>query len=143
MNCDTPASLSTVQCQTSPILKSPTPGLSPTISRSRKSLRTSSKQSPSENNLHVESDLGTKIMNQKCGSTALSSQTAPNFLTKTENLAASIHHGLEIIDGHHHGASLLSLSLRPKYSRLIFPVDKVDVGVQTFLDDNAKMEDYA
>nr|KYP32961.1 Kinesin-like protein KIF15 [Cajanus cajan] len=122
MNCDTPASLSIVQCETSHILKSPTPGLSPPISSSRKSLRTSLKQSPSENNHHGET---------------------PNFHTKTENLAASIHHGLEIIDSHRNGAPLLSLSLRPKDSRLNFPVDKVDVGVQTFLDDSAKMEDYA
>ncbi|XP_020208008.1 kinesin-like protein KIN-12A [Cajanus cajan] len=143
MNCDTPASLSIVQCETSHILKSPTPGLSPPISSSRKSLRTSLKQSPSENNHHGESDLGTKTVNQKCMFTSLSSQTAPNFHTKTENLAASIHHGLEIIDSHRNGAPLLSLSLRPKDSRLNFPVDKVDVGVQTFLDDSAKMEDYA
>ncbi|TKY59924.1 Kinesin protein KIN12A [Spatholobus suberectus] len=143
MNCDTHASLSIVQCETSSNPKPPTPSLSPTISRSRKSLRTSLKQSPSENNLHGESDLGTKTINQKCLSTALSNQTAPNFLTKTENLAASICHGLDIVDSHHHGASLLSLSLRPKDSRLIFPVDKVDVGVQTSLDDDAKKEDYA
>ncbi|KAG5029417.1 hypothetical protein JHK87_012931 [Glycine soja] len=132
-----------VKCKTSPILKSPPSSLSPTISSSRKSLRTSLKQSPSENNIHGESDLGTNTVNQKCLSTALSSQTAPNFVTKTENLAVSIRHGLEIIDSHHHGASLSSLSLRPKDSRLIIPVEKVDVGVQTFLDDNAKKEDYA
>ncbi|KAG5040900.1 hypothetical protein JHK85_013376 [Glycine max] len=132
-----------VKCKTSPILKSPPSSLSPTISSSRKSLRTSLKQSPSENNIHGESDLGTNTVNQKCLSTALSSQTAPNFVTKTENLAVSIRHGLEIIDSHHHGTSLSSLSLRPKDSRLIIPVEKVDVGVQTFLDDNAKKEDYA
>lgn len=142
-DCDTRASLSIVQCETFPFLKSPTPALSPPNSSSRKSLRTSLKQSPSQSNLHGESDLGTKTVNQKCVPTALSSQTAPNFLTKTENLAASIHHGLEIIDSQHHDASLLSLSLKPKDSKLIFPVDKVDVGVQTFLDDNAKIEDYA
>ncbi|KAL2343485.1 hypothetical protein Fmac_004770 [Flemingia macrophylla] len=143
MTCDTPASLSIVQCETSHILKSPTPGLSPPISSSRKSLRTSLKQSPSENNNHAESDLGTKTADQKCMFTVLSNQTAPNFLTKTENLAASIQHGLEIIDSHCHGPSLLSFSLRPKDSRLVFPVDKVDVGVQTFLDDISKMGDYA
>ena len=142
MNGDSPAG-GMVKCKTSPILKSPPSSLSPTISSSRKSLRTSLKQSPSENNIHGESDLGTNTVNQKCLSTALSSQTAPNFVTKTENLAVSIRHGLEIIDSHHHGASLSSLSLRPKDSRLIIPVEKVDVPAQTFLDDNAKKEDYA
>ncbi|KAK7400039.1 hypothetical protein VNO78_11238 [Psophocarpus tetragonolobus] len=141
MNCNTPAS-SVVQCKTSPILKSSS-SLSPTINSSRKSLRTSLKQSPSENIIRGESDLGTKTFNQNCLSAALSSQAAPNFLTKSENLAASIRQGLEIIDNHHRGSSLLNLSLRLKDSRLIFPVSKVDVGVQTSLDDNAKTEDYA
>ncbi|XP_028243472.1 kinesin-like protein KIN-12A isoform X1 [Glycine soja] len=142
MNGDSPAG-GMVKCKTSPILKFRPSSLSPTIRSSRKSLRTSLKQSPSENNIHGESDLGTNTVNQKCLSAALSSQTAPNFLTKTENLAVSICHGLEIIDSHHHGASLSNLSLRSKDSRLIIPVEKVDVPVQTFLDDNAKKEDYA
>ncbi|XP_061338674.1 kinesin-like protein KIN-12B [Gastrolobium bilobum] len=140
MDCVSPAGLSVVQCDLSPLLESPTPSVSPRISSSRKSLRTSSGLSPSGNDL-VESDLGIKRGNQKKGSsTAFSSQTAPNFLTKTENLAASIRHGLEIIDSHHRNATLRQssyrFSLRPRESRLIFPVDKVDVGVQTFLDDD-------
>ncbi|KAK7319015.1 hypothetical protein RJT34_03724 [Clitoria ternatea] len=126
MNCDTPASLNNVQRDT--------------ISRSRKSLRTSLKQSPSGNYLHDESDFGTKTNNQKCLSTALSSQTVPS---KTENLVASIHRGLETLDSHPDGTSLLSPSLRPKDCRQTFPVNKIDVGVQTFLDNNAKEEDYA
>ncbi|XP_027344341.1 kinesin-like protein KIN-12B isoform X2 [Abrus precatorius] len=142
MNCDTPASLGIVQSDTSPILKSTTPSVSPTISSSRKSLRTSLMQSPSENTLYGENERDTKTVDKKCLSTALSSQTAPNFPAKTGNLAASICHGLEIIDRTHHGASLLSLSLRAKDSRLIFPVDKVDVGVQAFLNDNTENEDH-
>ncbi|XP_061363751.1 kinesin-like protein KIN-12B [Gastrolobium bilobum] len=132
MNCDTPASLSIVHCDMSPIPISPSLHISPTIGSSRKSLRTSLKLSPSQNNLHNESELDTET-------------TAPNFLSKTENLAASIHHGLEYIGSHHHSAALgrssLRLSLRPKDSRVIFPVDKVDVGVQTFLVDKAREED--
>ncbi|XP_027337873.1 kinesin-like protein KIN-12B [Abrus precatorius] len=139
-NCVSPASLSIVQCDLSPVLKSPTPSVSPRISTSRKSLRTSSGLSPSENDLHVERDLGIKSVNQKSSSTVISSQTAPNFVTKTENLAASIRHGLEIIDSYQRNAALRQssyrFSLRPRESRLIFPVDRVDVGLQTSLDDN-------
>lgn len=141
MSCVSPASLSIVQCDSSPVLKSPTPSVSPRISSSRKSLRTSSGISPPENGLHVESDLGIKTGNKKNSSTALSSQTAPNFLTKSENLVASIRHGLKIIDSHQRNAALrpsYRFSLQPRESRLNFPADKVDVGVQTFLDDYVK-----
>lgn len=147
MTCDNPSSLNVVQCDTSPNLKTPTPSVSPTISGSRKSLKTSSKLSPSANNLHRESDLATKTVNQKSMSYALSSQTAPNFLIKSENLAARVQCGLEIIDSHHGtadlGQSALRLSLRPKDSRQTFPADKVDEGVQTFLDNKAGEEDSA
>ena len=145
MNCDSPPNLSVAQCNSSPILKSPTPSVSPTITSSRKSLRTSSRLSPSENILQGESDRGTKTVDRKSLCIGFSSKTAPNFLTKTENLAASIRHGLEIIDGQHCSAALrqssLRLSLKPSEPKLIVPINKVDVGVQTFLDDNAREQD--
>ncbi|KAK7306409.1 hypothetical protein VNO77_44348 [Canavalia gladiata] len=139
-----PADLSIVQCDLSPILKSPTPSVSPRISTStsRKSLRASSGLSPSENDLHVEGNLDRKTGNQKNSSAAFSSQTAPNFLTKTENLAASIRHGLEILDSYQRNAAMRQssyrCSLRPRESRLIFPAEKVDVGLQTSLDDDVE-----
>lgn len=138
INGISPAGLSIVL---SPVLKSPTPSVSPRISTSRKSLRTSSGVSPSENDIR-ESDLGVRTSNLKSSSAAFSSQKAPDFLTKTENLAASIRHGLDIIDSHQRNAALRQssyrLSLRPRESRLKFPADKVNVGVQTFLDDNVE-----
>ncbi|OIW14678.1 hypothetical protein TanjilG_33020 [Lupinus angustifolius] len=145
MSCVSPASLTIVKCDSSPVLISPPPSVSPRISSSRKSLRTSSGLSPSENGLHVESDLGIKHGNKKPTSTAFSSQTAPEFLTKTEDLAASIRHGLEIIDSHHRNNAALRrssyrFSLRPRESRLTFPAGKVDMGVQTFLEDFVKEE---
>lgn len=140
MNCVSPASLSIVQCDLSPILKSPAPSVSPRISTSRKSLRTSTGLSPSESDLHVEKDLGIRTSNKKNSYSACSSQTAPHFISKTENLAASIRHGLEVIDSYQRNSALRQsanrFSLRPRESRLVFPVDKVDVGLQTSLDDN-------
>ncbi|KAF7837065.1 kinesin-like protein KIN-12B [Senna tora] len=129
----------------SPVLKSPTPSVSPRISSSRKSLKTSVMLSASQNDCHAESDLGTKNMHQKSSSTALSGQTTPNSLTRTEHLAASIRHGLEIIENHRHSAALrrssFRFSLRPTESRPLFPVDKVDVGIQAFIEDNVREED--
>ncbi|KAG4934658.1 hypothetical protein JHK85_049577 [Glycine max] len=138
MNCVSPAGLSIVHCDLSPIL-SPTPSVSPRISTSRKSLRTSTGLSPSENDLHVEKDLDMKTSNKKSSTSAFSSQTAPNFLNKTENLAASIQHGLEIIDSYQRNSALRQspyrFSLQPRKSKLTFPASKVDVGLQTSLDD--------
>ncbi|KHN44463.1 Kinesin-like protein KIF15 [Glycine soja] len=138
-NCVSPAGLSIVQCDLSPILKSPAPSVSPRISTSRKSLRTSTGLSPSENDLHVEKDLDMKTITKKSSTSALSSQTSPNFLSKTENLAASIRHGLEIMDSYKRNSALRQspyrFSLQPRESRLIFPTNKVDVGLQTSLDD--------
>ncbi|KAI4344893.1 hypothetical protein L6164_012075 [Bauhinia variegata] len=147
MNRVSPSSHSTSPCNASPILKSPTPSVSPTISSSRKSLRTSSMLSASEKDLHNGSVLGSKTVLNKSSSNVLSSQTAPNSLTKTENLAASICHGLEIIESHRRSAALtrstFRFSLRSTESRPTFLVTKVDVGVQTFLQDNVHEEDSA
>ncbi|KAI4345027.1 hypothetical protein L6164_012196 [Bauhinia variegata] len=85
MNRVSPSSHSISPCNASPLLKSPTPRVSPTISSSRKSLRTSSMLSASEKDLHNGSVLGSKIVLNKSSSNVLSSQTAPNSLTKTEN----------------------------------------------------------
>ncbi|CAL5214057.1 unnamed protein product [Lathyrus oleraceus] len=150
-SADNPVILGVVNCDTGPVLKSLNLSVSPTISSSRKSLKTLSKLSPSQNNLHSESDIGikndfgTKTANQKSMPTALSSLMAQNFLTKTENLTASIQHGLETIDNHLCAEAIrrspLRLSLRPKDSKQIFPVDKVNVGVQAFVDDKSGEED--
>ncbi|CAI8618538.1 unnamed protein product [Vicia faba] len=150
-SADNPVSLGVVNCDTGPVVRSPNLSVSPTISSSRKSLKTLSKLSPSQNNLLSESDIGikndfgTKTVNQKNMPNALSSLMAQNFLTKTEHLTASIRHGLETIDNHLCAEAIrrspLRLSLRPKDSKQIFPVDKVNVGVQAFVDDKAGEED--
>lgn len=145
MKSVSPDSLSIGQSDLSPILKSPTPSVSPRISSSRKSLKTSSMLSASEKDLHVESDLDTKTIHRKSSSTAFPGHTAPNPLTRTEHLAASIRHGLEIIENHHNSVALrrspFRFSLRPTESKPLFPVDKVDVGVQASLEGNVREED--
>ena len=62
-----------------------------------------------------------------------------NFLTPTEHLEASIRQGLEIIDNQRQSSALRRSSFRfpfkPEESKPFLPVDKVDVGVQTFPGD--------
>ncbi|KAK4266579.1 hypothetical protein QN277_027476 [Acacia crassicarpa] len=145
MDCVSPDSLNIVQSDVSPVLQSPIPSVSPRVNSSRKSLKTSLTLSASEN-LHADSNLGTKSMRQKSITTAVSSQTAPNGRTRTEHLAASIRHGLEIIESHRQSAaprrSSFRFSLRPTESRQLIPVDKVDVGVQTFIEENITDKEF-
>ncbi|XP_057752775.1 kinesin-like protein KIN-12B [Arachis stenosperma] len=142
MNCESLSNPGVAQCNSPPNLKSPTPSVSPTITSSRKSLKTSLRLSPSNNILQGESELDTQIVDQKL-CTGFSGQEAPNFLTKNENLAASI--GLDVIGSQHHSSALrqssLQLSFKHRESKLICQANKVDVGVQTFLDNNAREED--
>ncbi|RYR23528.1 hypothetical protein Ahy_B03g068735 isoform C [Arachis hypogaea] len=142
MNCESLSNPGVAQCNSPPNLKSPTPSVSPTITSSRKSLKTSLRLSPSNNILQGESELDTQIVDQKL-CTGFSGQEAPNFLTKNENLAASI--GLDVIGSQHHSSALrqssLQLSFKHRGSKLICQANKVDVGVQTFLDNNAREED--
>ena len=64
VNCVSPSCLSIVRTDVSPILKSPTPSVSPRINNSRKSLRTSSMLSASQKDLNDDnkSDLDTVDM---------------------------------------------------------------------------------
>ncbi|XP_021804241.1 kinesin-like protein KIN-12B, partial [Prunus avium] len=65
----------------------------------------------------------------------VSAQICKNFSAPAEQLAASIRNGLEIIGSHRHSSALrrssFRFSLKPSESRLILPVSKADVGVQT------------
>eukprot|EP00258_Populus_trichocarpa_P011892 XP_002321106.3 kinesin-like protein KIN-12B [Populus trichocarpa] len=141
-NCVSPSSLSIVPSEVSPVLKSPTPSVSPRLNISRKSLRTSSMLTASQKDSKDESKSGpeNRISSAKSEpSTALIPQTSKSFLASTEHLAASLHRGMEIIDSHCRSSVLRRSSFRfsykPEESKPILLVDKVDVGVQTFPQD--------
>ncbi|XP_022722680.1 kinesin-like protein KIN-12B [Durio zibethinus] len=112
----------TTDGDSSVILKSPTPSVSPRVNQSRKSLRTSSMFTASQKDLK---DDGPEAMRVP--------------FTPTEHLAASLHRGLEIIDSHHRSLALrrspFRFSLKPADSKPILAAHKVDAGVQTFLPD--------
>ncbi|KAJ7957285.1 Kinesin-like protein [Quillaja saponaria] len=109
-----------------------------------KSLRTSSLLSASHKDLHRESNSDPETVNSRL-SNAFPPLRSQNFLGGTECLAASIHQGLEIIDSHRRSAALrrstLRYSLRPAEPKPVLPVVKVDVGMQTFIQDDDRMEE--
>lgn len=144
-NCMSPPSLCIVPSDVSPVLKSPTPSVSPRISCSRKSLRTSSMLTASQKDLQDDNKLSPEAAHmsskksvRSSSSNALSTQSM-NLLSPTEHLAASIRHGLEILDSHRQSAALrrssFRFSFKPAESKAMLLVDKVDVGVQTFPGD--------
>ncbi|XVF84523.1 hypothetical protein PTKIN_Ptkin17bG0043800 [Pterospermum kingtungense] len=110
----------TADGDSSVILKSPTPSVSPKVNQSRKSLRTSSMFTASQKDLKDDGPEATHVS-----------------FTPTEHLAASLHRGLEIIDRSLAlRRSSFHCSLKPADSKPIFAAHKVDVGVQTFPQDS-------
>ncbi|KAL9240082.1 hypothetical protein vseg_014342 [Gypsophila vaccaria] len=100
------------------IMPSPAPSVSPrlSITSSRKSLKSSSMLTASQKNVQ-SSGLGN-----------------PHRRT-TENLAASLHRGLEIIECQRHSSAFrtspLRFSFKPAELKTASPLPKIDVGVQT------------
>ncbi|GLT97693.1 hypothetical protein SLE2022_152460 [Rubroshorea leprosula] len=145
-----PHSLSIVTSDVSPILKSPTLSASPRINHSRKSLRTSSMLTASQKDLKderlsSETMCNALVNSKKCiSSSALSTKKSTSFVSPSEDLAASLHRGLEIIESHRQSSalrrSLFRFSLKPADSKPSFAVCKVDAGVQTFPQDDEKLE---
>ncbi|XP_017975859.1 PREDICTED: kinesin-like protein KIN12B [Theobroma cacao] len=115
----------TTDGDSSAILKSPTPSVSPRVNQSRKSLRTSSMFTASQKDLKDDGKLRSEAMRVS--------------FTPTEHLAASLHRGLEIIDCHRRSLALrrssFRYSLKPADPKPILAAHKVDVGVQTFPQD--------
>ncbi|KAF2325742.1 hypothetical protein GH714_034749 [Hevea brasiliensis] len=147
LNCASPTSLSIVPCEASPVLKSPTPCVSPRINSSRKSLRTSSILAASQKDLKDESNSNQEDVRvsfaksmKSSSSNALATQASKSFLAPMQHLAASLHRGLEIIDGHRKSSafrgSSFRFSCRPAECKKISLLEKVDAGVQTFPQDN-------
>lgn len=150
INCASPPCLSVVPDDVSPILKSPTPSVSPRLNSSRKSLRTSSTLAASQKRSIDESKLEAVNLSltksRKSGTfDALATQTSKNVLATTEHLAASLYRGLEIIDSHRKSSafrrSSFRFSCKPAELKSILLAGKVDVGVQTFCQDNDLQEE--
>ncbi|XP_028550435.1 kinesin-like protein KIN-12A [Dendrobium catenatum] len=168
-----PGSLDIVACETSLALALPMSSNSPRLENcgrkslsssslisdtsrrvencSRKSLRTSLiSASQKDISSHLEHDPG--VLNVSFADNlkhsnnnvhpALSSR---NSLSTTEDLAASIRHGLQIIDSHQRSSSvrnsLFRFSLKPVDLRLLNSMNKVDIGIQTLPQESEVIED--
>ncbi|XP_020571783.1 kinesin-like protein KIN-12A [Phalaenopsis equestris] len=68
-----------------------------------------------------------------------------NSLSTAEQLAASLQHGLQVIDCHHRTSSARNpafrFSLKPFDPRLLTSTNKVDIGIQTFSQGSCMLED--
>lgn len=126
-----------VPCSISPVLKSPTPSVSPRVNNtSRKSLRTSSTLTASQKELELEEAPGLSLAKPSNSIYLnLSSKRSQNCFKPTEHLAASLQRGLEILDAHRQSTSLRKSSFRfsckPADLKALLPLTKVDIGVQT------------
>ncbi|KAM7266294.1 hypothetical protein ACFE04_004191 [Oxalis oulophora] len=145
--CASLPSLSMVPCETSPILKSPAPSVSPRTRSSRKNLRISSNSTASQNfdNNDGSNSLAEQLILQNSTKSdcpkSLAAQTCKKLVT-TEHLASSLHRGLEIIDSHRQSVamrrSIFRFSYKPAEPK---PIDKVNVGVQTMPEDTELPEE--
>ncbi|KAH0460878.1 hypothetical protein IEQ34_008453 [Dendrobium chrysotoxum] len=134
------------------ISASPMLSTSPRVENcSRKSLRTSLiSASQKDISSHLEHDPG--VLNVSFADNlkhsnnnvhpALSSR---NSLSTAEDLAASIRHGLQIIDSHQRSSSVRNssfrFSLKPVDLRLLNSMNKVDIGIQTLPQESEVIED--
>uniref|UniRef100_A0A2P2ITY0 Kinesin motor domain-containing protein n=1 Tax=Rhizophora mucronata TaxID=61149 RepID=A0A2P2ITY0_RHIMU len=144
VNCASPSALSVIPCEVSPLLKSPIPSVSPRMNSSKNSLQTSSALTASQKNskdgCKPNTEDGQISLTKSINSNSfneLASQMSKSILAPSEHLAASLHRGLEIIDSHRKSSAFRRSSFRFSYKPAEFKpfivVDKVDVGVQTFV----------
>ncbi|KAL0451926.1 UNVERIFIED_CONTAM: Kinesin-like protein KIN-12B [Sesamum latifolium] len=144
----TESNLRIVPIDVSPVLKSPTPSVSPRLDSSRKSLRTSSTAAasqsiPTQSKLEAAHASIAKPSNSICFN--FLSNRKPRFAS-TQDLAATLHRGLEIIESKRLTPALRRSSFRfscmPADVKTLVPVVKIDVGVQTvFHDDESTNKD--
>ena len=138
---------STIPCDISPILQ-PAHSVSPElISSSRKSLKSLSKLTASRKDLRsCELEDARASVKSLCrSSNAFNALSTNSGLKSAEQLAASLHHGLEILCNHRQSSpfrrSALSFSLRTADSKPFLPIPKVDVAIQTSLESTELSEE--
>ncbi|GFP94193.1 kinesin-like protein kin12b [Phtheirospermum japonicum] len=138
--------LSIVPIDLPPVLKSPTLSVSPRLSSSRKSLRTSSTITASQIFPTQSNSKAAKASVPK-PSNSMSLHSFSNrksCFASTEHLAATLHRGLEIIESQRVSPALRRSSFRfsclPQDVKAVLPIVKVDVGVQTVCRDDESMD---
>lgn len=149
--CADPSIFSAATCEVSPVHQSPSASVSPIPSNScRKSLKTSSTSTASQKDctdikLIPESvHLSFAKPSKNICLNAQSSRTINNYDGPSKHLAASLQRGLEILNTYCQSSGLRRSSFRFSYkcgdSKSVLRVNKVDVGIQTFLEDSEVAE---
>ncbi|GER27848.1 phragmoplast-associated kinesin-related protein [Striga asiatica] len=147
-NCIKDASdLSIVPIDLPPVLKFPSPSVSPKPNSCRKSLRTSStvtasQSFPTQSNLKaVRASMAKPSSSNFC---LYSLSNRNSCFASTDHLAETLHRGLEIIESQRLSPALRQSSFRfscmPKDVKAVIPAAKVDVGVQTLFHDDQLMD---
>ncbi|CAH8362950.1 unnamed protein product [Eruca vesicaria subsp. sativa] len=114
----------------SPLLLTPTESVSPRVRHSRKSLRTSSMSTASQKDIERANQVTMEL------SSALSTKKSGAFLVPTNQLAASLHRGMKILDSYRQSTaqrrSAFGFSYRALECKPSTVLSKADVGVQTY-----------
>ncbi|XP_047956466.1 kinesin-like protein KIN-12B [Salvia hispanica] len=137
----TASDLGIIPIDVPPVLKSPAPSLSPRVTSSRKSLRSSSTITASQSNFNASNASVAK----PASNILLNSQsTRKSCFASTEQLAATLQQGLEIIQSQRLTPAMRRSSFRfscmPADFKAVVPVVKVDVGVQTLSHDEKSID---
>ncbi|KAL1562158.1 TRAFAC class myosin-kinesin ATPase superfamily [Salvia divinorum] len=124
-----------------PVLKSPIPSVSPIVTSSRKSLRLSSTSTASQSNCNAAN---ASIAKPTSNILLNSQSTRKSCFASAEQLAATLNHGLEIIQSQRLTPAMRRSSFRfscmPADFKAVVPVVKVDVGVQTLSHDEKSID---
>lgn len=134
-----------VPSQTSLVLQLPTLSKSPVLENfSRKSLRTSSSMSASQKIIADDLKLGSGTLNVSLAQSSYPLNTYVTQTNKTENLAASLRRGLQIFDNQQLNPFVRRSSFRFSVAladvKPVVPINKVDIGIQTIVQDPEEME---
>ncbi|XP_009415942.2 kinesin-like protein KIN-12A [Musa acuminata AAA Group] len=140
-----PDSSGIVPSQTSLVLQLPTSSKSPVLENfSRKSLRTSSSMSASQKIIADDLKLGSGVLNVSLAQSSYPLNTYVTQTNKTENLAASLRRGLQIFDNQQLNPFVRRSSFRFSVAltdvKPVVPINKVDIGIQTIVQDPEEME---
>ncbi|URE28617.1 Kinesin motor domain containing protein [Musa troglodytarum] len=140
-----PNSSGIVPSQTSLVLQQPTLSKSPVLENfSRKSLRTSSSMSASQKIIEDDLKLGSGALSVSLAQSSYPLNTNATLTNKTENLAASLQRGLQIFDNQQLNSFVRRSSFRFSVAltdvKPVVPINKVDIGIQTIIQDPEEME---
>uniref|UniRef100_A0A1D1Z8I8 Kinesin-like protein KIF15 n=1 Tax=Anthurium amnicola TaxID=1678845 RepID=A0A1D1Z8I8_9ARAE len=140
VRCD----LSIVPCHASPNLQPPTLSISSGVdNNANESSRISSSMPAFQNDLLENLKSRSEVI--KHPSAQVKCSKSKSSLSLTENLVASLHRGIQILDNHRQkspvGCSSFRFSFRPVDIEPLLPISTNDIGIQTVSSNSEILED--